>query len=250
MASSNASTSSTVSTATPTQVSFAKRADEVNSCKSDLNDIILDYLTIEGYPCAAEKFSKEANIKPRQVEEEIRSRHEIQNLIHRGMIQEAIEAVNNTDPEVLDRNPSLHFDLLRLQLIELIRAHNSNPISDITPALQFAADQLAPRAPTNSRFMEDMEKTMALLVFPPDKLDSSLANLLDPSLRKVVAENVNVAMLVSQKSRREASIRSLVRLRAWAEEKARSQKIELPPSMKLELDDKKQETTFLEPMAI
>lgn len=222
----------------------------MNCCKSDLNDIILEYLTIEGYPCAAAKFSKEANIEPRQAEKEIRSRYEIQNLIHNGMIQEAIDVMNNTDPEVLDRNPSLHFDLLRLQLIELIRAHSSNPIGDITPALNFAADQLAPRAPTNPRFMEDMEKTMALLVFPPDKLDSSLANLLDFSLRKTVAENVNMAILVSQKSRMEASIRSLIRLRAWAEEKAREQKIELPSNMKLELEDKKQESSFVEPMII
>jgi glucose-induced degradation protein 8 len=75
---------------------------------------------------------------------------------------------------------------------------------------------LAPRAPTNEQFLEDLEKTMALLVFPHDKLGPDLAPLLDPSLRQEVADRVNKAILERQTERREAAIRNLVRLRAWA----------------------------------
>lgn len=123
-----------------------------------------------------------------------------------------------------------------MQLVELIRDCNSKPQGDITPALTFAAEQLAPRAPNNDRFMEDLEKTMTLLVFPSDKLEPSLTALLEPTLRKTVADNVNKAILAQQKTRRIATIRNLIKLRAWAEDTARSQKLDLPARLSLDLD--------------
>jgi hypothetical protein len=135
---------------------------------------------------------------------------------------------------VLDNNPSLHFALLRLQLVELIRTCNATPGGDIEPALTFATTQLAPRAPTNKEFMEDLERTMALLVFPSENLEPQLASLLQPGLRQSVADRVNKAILTSQAQRRDAAIRSLVRLRAWAEDTARASKKDIPA--RLELD--------------
>lgn len=67
---------------------------------SDINALILDYLTTEGYPSAAARFSKEANLKPQQEEESVQARQAIQHSIHLGSIQDAIEAVNELDPQV------------------------------------------------------------------------------------------------------------------------------------------------------
>ena len=83
---------------------------------------------------------------------------------------------------------------------------------------------------------------MALLIFPPDNLTPQLAELVDPQLRKVVANRVNEAILHSQGARREARIRKLVRLRAWSEKIAREggrdgRKIDLPDRLDLGLDD-------------
>jgi glucose-induced degradation protein 8 len=111
-----------------------------------------------------------------------------------------------------------------------------NPNADITPALTFATCQLAPRAPTNPEFLEDLERTMALLIFPKDNLASQLKALLDPSLRQIVANRVNEAILGSQGVRREARIRNLVRLRAWAEQQARGAKKDIPNRLSLGLD--------------
>ena len=77
---------------------------------------------------------------------------------------------------------------------------------------------------------------MALLIFPPEKLTPPLAALFDPKLREIVANRVNEAILASQCFVREAKIKNLVRLRAWAEEKAREAKKDLPPSIPLGLD--------------
>lgn len=67
---------------------------------SDLNALILDYLTMEGYPQAAAKFSKEANLQPMQEDPVVKDRQKIKQLIHEGNIQEAIEELNDLDPEV------------------------------------------------------------------------------------------------------------------------------------------------------
>ena len=67
---------------------------------SDINSLILDYLVMEGYPKAAEKFSKEANLQEQQEDSEIAERREIQDHIHNGDIEAAIVGLNQLDPEV------------------------------------------------------------------------------------------------------------------------------------------------------
>lgn len=200
----------------------------------DINNLIMDYLITEGYPSAARKFAAEANIQAKADFESINERVQIRDSIHRGDLQTAIEKINELNPQLLDTDDSLHFSLLRLQLIELIRACTSKPKGDtsspdISTALQFATTHLAPLAPTNPTFLADLERTMALLIFPTDNLAPQLAELIDPQLRKSVANRVNEAILSSQGARREAQIRKLVRMRAWSEKMAReTKKIEIP----------------------
>lgn len=135
-----------------------------------------------------------------------------------------------TGQQILDKDPPLHFALLRLQLVELIRSCNGD---DIKPALDFASEQLGPRAPTSPEFLNDLEQTMSLLFFPVDKLPPQLKALLEPDLRREVAEKVNKAVLYHQSRRREAAIRQLVRMRAWAENAARESKKDLPDRIEL-----------------
>jgi glucose-induced degradation protein 8 len=164
--------------------------------------------------------------------------------------------LTSTLNQLLDTDASLHFSLLRLQLIELIRSatsqnstsNSSSPTTNkpsISTALEFATTHLAPRAPTNSSFLADLERTMALLIFPPENLSPQLAELVDPKLRCVVANRVNEAILDSQGATREARIRKLVRARAWSEKMAREggagtgsgRKIDLPDRLELGLDE-------------
>jgi hypothetical protein len=139
--------------------------------------------------------------------------------------------------QILDLDPPLHFALLRLQLIELIRTCTSASDNlDITPALKFATSQLAPRASTSKDFLEDLEHTMALLVFPTDNLTPQLADLLKPSLRLEVADRVNQAILRRQGHSLEAKIKEWVRARTWSEQEARKYKKDVPSPLKLALD--------------
>jgi glucose-induced degradation protein 8 len=104
------------------------------------------------------------------------------------------------------------------------------------PALAFATEQLAPRAPTDPRYQRALEDTMALMVWPVDKLPAAQKELLDKKLRIKVASDINKAILESRGERAEAKIRSLVRARAWAEAQAREVNVDLPRDIALGLD--------------
>ena len=133
----------------------------------------------------------------------------------------------------MDLDESLHFALLRLQLIELIRKCNSTPDGDIVPAITFAQTQLAPRAPKNPEFLKDLECAMALLIYPPDKLIPSLVGLLDPELRQGIANRVNEAILRSQGYQSQTRLKSLVKLKTWAEKRARDAHHDLPDKLSI-----------------
>jgi hypothetical protein len=62
----------------------------------------MNYLVIEGYTAAAEEFSKEAEIKDSSHVDFnlIENRMNIKRAVHRGDIKEAIEKVNDLNPEV------------------------------------------------------------------------------------------------------------------------------------------------------
>lgn len=80
---------------------------------------------------------------------------------------------------------------------------------------------------------------MSLLIFLPatGTLQSELNELLEPSLRRNVASKVNEAILTSIGARGEARMRSLIRLRHWAESKARVTGKDIPPVLPLSLRD-------------
>ncbi len=96
---------------------------------------------------------------------------------------------------------------------------------------------LGPRASQDIQFLEDLEKTMTLLVFPHDSLDPSLAVLLQPSLRREVADQVNKIVLERQHHRKDAAIRNLLMMRTWSETTVRHEtKKDLPARIELGLD--------------
>lgn len=134
----------------------------------------------------------------------------------------------------MDQDPPLHFALLRLQLVERIRDANSHG-NDFAPVVKFAQDQLAPRASTKKEFLKDLEETMVMLFFTPDKMPPAQQRLLSPDLREEVADKVNKAILYHHGRRREAAIRNLIKMRAWAENIAREKKMDLPDKIDLGL---------------
>jgi len=220
---------------------FDQKVEKLKPNKSDINWVIMDYLVSEGYPGAAEKFAQETNMCGFSDLDDIKNRVRIRDAIHAGSAADAIEMINELDPELLDANHLLHFSLLQLQLIEIIRSILEKPAgsvasSDFRPALEFATEQLSPRAPTDQKYQQALERTMALMIFPPEKMAPEFKELLDLRLREKIATSVNKAILESRGQRSEAKIRQLVRARAWADAQAREAKADLPSFIPVGLD--------------
>lgn len=99
---------------------WEKKLSKIKICKKDLDRIVMNYLVVEGYKTAAENFSQEAGVAANLDHELIDNRREIRILIQEGKIQEGIELINDLNPEILDTNDELYFQLKKQKLIELI----------------------------------------------------------------------------------------------------------------------------------
>eukprot|EP00743_Colponemidia_sp_Colp-15_P006655 GILK01007175.1.p1 GENE.GILK01007175.1~~GILK01007175.1.p1 ORF type:complete len:237 (-),score=42.27 GILK01007175.1:300-980(-) len=170
---------------------WEKYLDTSQVSKCDLNKLVMNYLVIEGYKEAAEKFKQESGTAPNVDVNSIDDRMAIRAALQRGDVVNAIERVNDLNPEILDTNAELFFHLQQQRLIEFIKE------GKIQEALDFAQEELAPRAEENPRFLEELEKTMALLAFDT-KADTPLRSLLDNSQRQKTASELNAAILTSQ----------------------------------------------------
>eukprot|EP01103_Thecamoeba_quadrilineata_P018151 TRINITY_DN6769_c0_g1_i1.p1 TRINITY_DN6769_c0_g1~~TRINITY_DN6769_c0_g1_i1.p1 ORF type:complete len:258 (-),score=77.73 TRINITY_DN6769_c0_g1_i1:49-822(-) len=196
-----------------TKEEWEKKLKEVKIDRKNINELIMNYLIVEGYKDAAEKFQKESGTNPGIDLESIKERMAIRLAIQSGNIEGGIEKVNDLNPEILETNPDLIFHLKQQHLIELIRE------GDIDKALKFAQEKLAPQGEANSNFLEDLEKTMSLLAFE-DHTKSPVSSLLDHSQRQKTASEVNAAILILQSQEKEPKLTTLLKLLQWAQQQA------------------------------
>lgn len=169
----------------------------------------MNYLVIEGYKDAAEKFSRETGIPPpgdlMAIEERMRVRNDIQS----GNIDEAIDKINNAHADLLDSHPRIAFHLQQQRIMELIKK------GKIEEALVLSQDELAPRAELHKEFLRELERTMSALVWyghstAGGKEVAAIGN--EVSSRMKVANEVNAALLAVQCQEHESKLPSLLRL--------------------------------------
>ncbi|KAK0563571.1 hypothetical protein OC844_002148 [Tilletia horrida] len=209
---------------------WERRLNQASISKDDLNRLVMDYLVIEGYKDAAERFAAESGLSPQVDLESIENRMLIRNAIQRGDIENAIGKVNELDPEQ--------------RLIELIR------VGRVDEALLFAAEELAPRAEEHLELLPELERTMALLAFdlPAPVLSLSLdgdgkwedggaaaassgllpesvllppphiASLLSASQRLQTAGELNAAILASQAQGRVPKLPQMLMMMKYGED--------------------------------
>lgn len=142
----------------------------------------------------------------------ITKRKEIKLLILKGQITEAIQKIIEYFPTILDSNNLLHFKLLRLNLIEMIRNHKFDPSSDkvsqkifLNDILTFVRERLINKVTNSSKLLMELELTMSLLCFNFDPnvkkieeqkdLPDELRSLFNLSLRNQCCRVVNQAIL-------------------------------------------------------
>jgi hypothetical protein len=87
---------------------------------------MLDFLITEGFREIAIAFAKEAGIEMENVEKvrdhcHLPERDAIRNAVLKGQLDVAIDLINKLCPNLLEKNKLLNFQILRQQLVELIR---------------------------------------------------------------------------------------------------------------------------------
>ncbi|KAG2373970.1 hypothetical protein C9374_011635 [Naegleria lovaniensis] len=184
---------------------WEQKLKEVKISRSEMNEIVLNYLIVEGYEEAAQIFQQETNLdnKPSNLCS-INERVGIRKKMINGDIAGAIEQVNDLNPNILDSNPKLYFKLQQQQLIELIKD------GKIDEALQFAQEELAPLVGDNTEFLQEIEKAMSLLAFENNE-QSPFANLLTSGQRQKTASELNSAILSAQHEETEPQLQKLLR---------------------------------------
>eukprot|EP00249_Psilotum_nudum_P021301 c28059_g1_i2 orf=436-1125(-) len=193
-----------------TREEWERKLSEVKIRKEDMNKLVMNFLVTEGYVEAAEKFQLESATEPDIDLGTITDRMAVSKAVHCGNVEDAIEKVNDLNPEILDTNPQLFFHLQQQRLIELIRN------GKVEAALEFAQEELAPRGEENHAFLEELERTVALLAFE-DTSTCPVGELLDISQRQKTASELNAAILTSQSHEKDPKLPSLLKMLTWAQ---------------------------------
>jgi len=191
---------------------WKKKLDEIKINKGDLNKLVMNYLVIEGYMEAAEKFQQESGTEPEVDLKSIANRMAVRNAIQSGNIEDGIERVNKLDPKILDTNPRLFFHLQQQRFIEMVRN------GKISEALEFAQQELGPQGEENTLFLEELEKTMSLLAFE-DHTKSPVGFLMLNGQRQKTASELNAAILTSQCQEKDPKLPTLLKLLKWSQNK-------------------------------
>ncbi|KAB2026805.1 hypothetical protein ES319_D06G246700v1 [Gossypium barbadense] len=189
---------------------WEKRLNHIRIRKEDMNKLVMNFLVTEGYAEAVAKFRMETGTEPDMDVAMIMDRMAVKEAVQCGNVEDAIEKVNDLNPEILDTNPELFFHLQQQRLIELIRNEK------IEEALEFAQEELAPRGEENQSFLEELERTISLLVFK-DVSNCPVRELLDSSQRLKTANEVNAAILTSQSHEKDPKLHSLLKMLIWAQ---------------------------------
>ncbi|CAL8069750.1 unnamed protein product [Calicophoron daubneyi] len=171
--------------------------DGLNLTRQEINRLILEYLVVEGYKDAADKFSRETGIteplnEMRVTGESLVDRMWIREAVLRRNIEDVIDTVNRLWPELFDKNPFIYFQLRQLQMLELIRTKRLEEA--LIFAQSYLADPVAKRLSENPQLLSEMQNTMALLAFD-DPAKSIYGRLLGPQHAELVAGALNRAIL-------------------------------------------------------
>ncbi|MEW5299934.1 MAG: hypothetical protein WDW36_002903 [Sanguina aurantia] len=175
-----------------------------------MNRLVMNFLVTEGYIDAARMFETESGTPPGVDLAATTDRMRIRQAVQNGDVEEAIDKVNDMNPEILETQKGLFFHLHQQRLIELIRQGKTEE------ALDFATDHLAAQGEENPEFLAELERTISLLAFE-DIHSSPVGELLGAEQRQKTACELNAAILHSQCQEQEPRLPFLLKLMLWAQ---------------------------------
>ncbi|GAB2210626.1 hypothetical protein Drorol1_Dr00015896 [Drosera rotundifolia] len=184
---------------------WEKKINDIKITKEDMNKLVMNFLLIDGYVDAAEKFYMETGTEHIDLTK-VTDRMAVKSAVESGNVVEAIEKLKVLNPKILDTNRQLFFRLQQQRMIELIKNGKNEE------ALDFGKELLAPMCEENQSFLKDLERTVSLLVFENVEDKPQLRDLLDMSCCLNIASELNAAILTSQGLLKGANLCTLMKM--------------------------------------
>ncbi|CAM9912500.1 unnamed protein product [Pylaiella littoralis] len=203
-----------------TSAEWDLRLKQCEVAKGDLNELVMNFLVVEGYRDAAENFVQESGTEAKVDLATIEERVAIRKAMMQGDVVQAMELANDLDPTILDRDRELRFGLLKQRLLELVR------LGDADAALSFAAERLAPEGARDPAMLRQIEEAVTLLAYE-DAASCPLSGLLDMEQRQASAGRLNAAVLQSQQQEKGPWLPDLLRQLVYTQN-ALSETVEFP----------------------
>ncbi|KAL9251536.1 GID8-like protein [Drosera capensis] len=184
---------------------WEKKINDIKITKEDMNKLVMNFLLIEGYVDAAEKFYMETGTEHIDLTT-VTDRMAVKSAVESGNVEEAIEKLKVLNPKILDTNCQLFFRLQQQRMIELIKNGKNEE------ALDFGKELLAPMCEENQSFLKELERTVSLLVFENVIDKPHLLELLDMSRCLNIASELNAAILTSQGLLKDPNLPTLMKM--------------------------------------
>ena len=172
-------------------ISSEKWKKELNSqkiSKNKMNQIIANYLFLQGYCIPLKKFISEAKIKFDFDEKLLNQRFLIRQLIINNQIERAIDEINLIDKGILAENKMIYFVLQRQRLLNYIKDNK------LQEALIFAKEELLPLSEGDEFLYKELEKTMGLLAYENIN-DAPEKELVSDKFLEKIATKMNLIIL-------------------------------------------------------
>lgn len=198
------------------------RLQSVPVLKEDLLYFVLNYFTVMGYNESALRLAEECGAIPELPLFILELRERVTAAILEDRLDDAVNYIQKTEPQILNKNPDIHFKLRQEQLLRLIEE------KDDRKALTFAQTYLAPCVKEHPHLLPQLEDAMTRLAFPDmettEKKETPLAES-GTDTASSVAKEVDDAVLdyfsVAKDSALECAVKSLI----WTQH----QLVETPP---------------------
>ena len=156
--------------------------------KNKMNQIVANYLFIQGYCLPLKKFILETKIKFNFDEQLLNKRFLIRQLITSNRIEKAIEEINLINKKILEENKIMYFVLQRQRFINYIQENK------FEEGLTFAKESLLPLTINDDFLYKELEKTMCLLAYENIEEAPEKELVTDKFLEKI-ASKMNLVIL-------------------------------------------------------
>ena len=156
--------------------------------KDKMNQIIANYLFLQGYCTPLKQFIAETKIKFDFDENLLNQRYLIRQLITTNQIEKAINEINLIDKKILEENKIIYFVLQRQILLNYIKDNK------LQEALIFAKDTLLPLSQGDEFLFKELEKTMGLLAYENIN-DAPEKELITDKFLEKIATKMNLVIL-------------------------------------------------------